>query len=63
MLFALLHRCYSGHSIHFQVRGDHSKVEGGILPNQYAKQNFHFDIFIFENKVDGQKLQLDEQFA
>jgi hypothetical protein len=32
-------------------------------PNQYAKQNFHFDIFIFENKVDGQKLQLDEQFA
>jgi hypothetical protein len=59
MLFALLHRCYSGHSIHFQVGGDHSKVEGGILPNQCAKQNF----FIFENKVDGQKMQLDEQFA
>jgi len=24
---------------------------------------FHFDIFIFENKVDGGKMQLDRQFA
>jgi len=24
---------------------------------------FHFDIFIFENKVAGRKMELDEQFA
>jgi len=24
---------------------------------------FHFDIFIFENKVNGGKMQLDGQFA
>jgi len=40
----------SRHSIHFQVGGDNSKVEGGILQNRYAKQSrillslwhFHF---------------------
>jgi hypothetical protein len=35
--------------------------------NQYAMQNnaifyFHFDIFIFENKAAGGKIQLDRQF-
>jgi len=29
----------SGHSTHFQVGGDNSKVEGGILQNQHAKQS------------------------
>jgi hypothetical protein len=34
--------------------------------NQYAMQNnaifyFHFDIFIFENKAAGGKIQLDRQ--
>jgi hypothetical protein len=38
---------------------------GGVL-NQYAMQNnaifyFHFDIFIFENKAAGGKIQLDRQ--
>ena len=28
-----------GHSTHFQVGGDNSKVEGGILQNQHAKQS------------------------
>jgi hypothetical protein len=28
----------------------------GVLQNQYAKQSyFHFDIFIFENNVAGEK--------
>jgi hypothetical protein len=30
---------YTGHSTHFQIGGDNSKVEGGILQNQYAKQS------------------------
>jgi len=30
----------SGHSAHFQVGGDNSKVEGGILQNQYEKQSY-----------------------
>jgi len=30
---------FSGHSTHFQVGGDNSKVEGGILQYQYAKQS------------------------
>jgi hypothetical protein len=29
----------AGHSTHFQVGGDNSKVEGGILQNQYVKQS------------------------
>jgi hypothetical protein len=46
----------TGHSPHFQVRDDNPKVEGGILQNQYICKTklyfiFHFDIFIFENKV------------
>ena len=34
--------------------------------DQYAKQShilLHFDIFIFENKVAGDKMQLNGQFA
>ena len=34
--------------------------------DQYAKQShilLHFDIFIFENKVAGDKMQLNRQFA
>ena len=45
---------YTGHSTHFQIGGDNSKVEGGILQNK-AIFYFHFDIFIFENKVSGGK--------
>jgi hypothetical protein len=29
----------SGHSSHFQVGGDNSKVERGVLQNQYTKQS------------------------
>jgi hypothetical protein len=29
----------SGHSTHFQVGGDNSKVEMGVLQNQYTKQS------------------------
>jgi hypothetical protein len=43
----------AGHSTHFQVGGDNPKVEGGILQNK-AVFYFHFDIFIFENKVAGE---------
>jgi len=46
--------CDIGHFTHFQERGDNSKVEGGILQNQYTNKAifyFHFDVFIFENKV------------
>jgi hypothetical protein len=35
--------------------------------NQYMQKKaifyFHFDIFIFENKVTGEKIQLDGQFS
>jgi hypothetical protein len=44
----------TGHSTHFQVGGDNPKIEGGILQNK-AVFYFHFDIFIFENKVAGGK--------
>ena len=30
---------YTGHSTHFQVGGDDSKVEGGVFQNQYVKQS------------------------
>ena len=60
----------SEHSTHLQVGGDNPIVEGGILQNQYTKQSstlfvfyFHFDIFIFENKVAWGKIQLGGQFA
>ena len=53
---------FSGYSTHFQVGGNNSKVEGGILQNQYAKQSLkfyiNFDIFIFENKVAEGKCNL-----
>jgi hypothetical protein len=52
----------AGHSTRFQVGGDNPKVVGGILQNK-AVFYFHFDIFIFENKVAGEKMQLDRQFA
>jgi len=43
-----------GHSTHFQVGGDKPKVEGGIMQSKVVFY-FHFDIFIFENKVAGGK--------
>jgi hypothetical protein len=55
----------SGHSTHFQVGGDNSKVEGGPVKQlSKAKPYFTFtDIFIFENKVAVKKMPLDVQFA
>ena len=55
----------SGHSTHFQVGGDNSKVEGGPVKQlSKAKPYFTFtDIFIFENKVAVEKMLLDGQFA
>ena len=50
----------AGHSTHFQVGSNNSKVEGGILQNK-AVFYFHSDIFIFE--VAEKKMQLDRQFA
>ena len=51
---------YTGHSTHFQVGGDDSKVEGES--SKTSMQNkaifyryFHLNIFIFENKVTGEK--------
>ena len=56
----------AGHSTDFQVGGDNSKVEGGSCKTRLQNKAvfyFHFDIFIFENKVAGEKMQLDRQFA
>ena len=46
----------AGHSTHFQVGGDNSKVEGGSCKTRiHSKAVFysHFDILIYENKVAG----------
>jgi hypothetical protein len=40
-----------GNSNNVQVGGDNPRVEGVFY--------FHFDIFIFENKIAGGKMQLD----
>ena len=52
----------TGHSTHFKGGGDSPKVDGGILQNK-AVFYFHFDIFIFENKVAREKLQLYIHFS
>ena len=57
---------YPGHSTHFQIGGDNPKVERGILQNHQQNKTvfyFHFDNFIFENKVTGGKMSLNRQIA
>ena len=54
MIFVLLHRYHSLKSI-----GGSCKTS---MQNK-AIFYFHFDIFIFENKVDEGKMQLDGQIA
>ena len=57
---------FSAYSTHFQIGGDHSKVEGGILQNQYAKQSrillplWHFH---FWKQNSRKKMHLDRQFV
>ena len=56
----------SGHATHFQVGGDNPKVERGSWKTSMENKAVfyvHFDIFIFENKEAGKKIQLDGQFA
>ena len=54
---------FAGHSIHIQVGGDNPKVQKITSMQNKAIFYFHFDIFIFENKVAGRKMELDGQFA
>ena len=57
---------FSGHSTHFQIVGDNSKIECGILQNQCAKQShillplWHFH---FWKQNSRRKMHLDRQFV